>query len=556
MERPISKAYQAELERQAQEAISDKATISFIRRALCSRNALANTITGGEKGGSTPQPIEDLLPPLTSSNDVDLQLYAIIAVIFKEFVFTWYSKITPDHVFPDEVLQTIAHCTRALEQRVRKVDLEALLLDEIPDVLQSHINAYRVATRTSMSNALASSKQQIYHTLNPHPALSPVPGDMSSSSTLEQKENEVAWRQLLVQGILAVLLPTEDLENGCLRALVAEIFSEMILGGGISEKACEPWLLWEATTKIIETVKPRTAQGEQYGTNVAQRSNRHPDPDSTNSPKSSQKSRHRRGFHHAASSVLSSFWAVLQYVFLAWYTIRAAMVILARSSSLPSRSMAAWSVPIPVEDTTQQWLRPKEHTAALMHQDSKQPVVSMKAWSCISLVIELDSHMPWLSGFTSFLHWASLEGPGRVGETGGVLDRLLSHYVHNSLLNPQLIPPLLRSVRAALFPRNAMAPARVPPSQEEILEIKRRCARSVANVLPQQVTKVYFATSCLDQVEAEVEDLLDVLGDKYCNKTLMFSLIELVIVRLLPEIADKGIVSLMEERLGEMSSNN
>lgn len=76
---------------------------------------------------------------MTSSNEVDLQLYGIISVIIKEFVQTWYSKITPDQVFVNEVIQVIAHCTRAVEQRLRKVDLEGLLLDEIPGLLEEHL---------------------------------------------------------------------------------------------------------------------------------------------------------------------------------------------------------------------------------------------------------------------------------------------------------------------------------------------------------------------------------------------------------------------------------
>lgn len=115
---------------------SDKATAAFIRRTLCSHNVL---LGNGEKGGTTPRPIDELLPPLTSSNEVDLQLYGIISVIIKEFVQTWYSKITPDHVFVNEVIQVIAHCTRALEQRLRKIDLEGLLLDEIPGLLDEHL---------------------------------------------------------------------------------------------------------------------------------------------------------------------------------------------------------------------------------------------------------------------------------------------------------------------------------------------------------------------------------------------------------------------------------
>jgi hypothetical protein len=126
----------AETQKAESDTTSDKATAAFIRRTLCSHNVL---LGNGEKGGTTPRPIDELLPPLTSSNEVDLQLYGIISVIIKEFVQTWYSKITPDHVFVNEVIQVIAHCTRALEQRLRKVDLEGLLLDEIPGLLEEHL---------------------------------------------------------------------------------------------------------------------------------------------------------------------------------------------------------------------------------------------------------------------------------------------------------------------------------------------------------------------------------------------------------------------------------
>jgi hypothetical protein len=131
-----SVSHEKETQDKASDTTSDKATAAFIRRVLCSHDVL---LGNGERGRNTPRPIEEVLPPLTSSNEVDLQLYAIIAVIIKEFVQTWYSKITPDHVFVNEVIQIIAHCTRALEQRLRDVDLEALLLDEIPGLLEEHL---------------------------------------------------------------------------------------------------------------------------------------------------------------------------------------------------------------------------------------------------------------------------------------------------------------------------------------------------------------------------------------------------------------------------------
>jgi hypothetical protein len=48
----------------------------------------------------------------------------------------------------------------------------------------------------------------------------------------------------------------------------------------------------------------------------------------------------------------------------------------------------------------------------------------------------------------------------------------------------------------------------------------------------------------------EVEGLLMILSDEYCNKHLMYGVLELVLVRLMPELAEKGVVELLEERLG------
>lgn len=113
-----------------EQSASDRATAALVRRVLCSQPA---------SGANEARPIEELLPPLTSSNEVDLQLYAIIAIVVKETVYSWYGKITSDQTFVEEVLRIIAHCTRDLEGRLRKVDLESLIFDEIPELIENHI---------------------------------------------------------------------------------------------------------------------------------------------------------------------------------------------------------------------------------------------------------------------------------------------------------------------------------------------------------------------------------------------------------------------------------
>jgi hypothetical protein len=46
-----------------------------------------------------------------------------------------------------------------------------------------------------------------------------------------------------------------------------------------------------------------------------------------------------------------------------------------------------------------------------------------------------------------------------------------------------------------------------------------------------------------------VEEILGIFGDSYCNKHLLYGVVELIIVRLIPEIAEKGVEELLQERL-------
>jgi len=118
----------------------DTETVAYIKRILCSKPIVSGALTGRREDDIDEKPLEELLPPLTSSNEIDVQLYAIIAVILSQFVQAWYNRITPDGEFINEVVQVIAHCMRGLEGRLRHADLETLLLDELPGILHTHLH--------------------------------------------------------------------------------------------------------------------------------------------------------------------------------------------------------------------------------------------------------------------------------------------------------------------------------------------------------------------------------------------------------------------------------
>lgn len=53
-----------------------------------------------------------------------------------------------------------------------------------------------------------------------------------------------------------------------------------------------------------------------------------------------------------------------------------------------------------------------------------------------------------------------------------------------------------------------------------------------------------------ERILHEIESgILDVFSDAYCNKHLVYGMLELILVRLMPELAENGIIELWEERL-------
>ncbi|KAK3399092.1 PXA domain-containing protein [Sordaria brevicollis] len=379
--------------------LSDRATVYLIRRILCPQHQ--------DKGKTTPISIEDVLPPLTSRNDVDLQLYALIAIILREYVQNWYSKITPDDSFVTEIVLLIAHVTRALEQRLRKVDLESLLLDELPDLLDRHVTAYRAAHTPITQSPLETDAREIYHALCPLPALSPVPRSESPASIAEQADNEAAYRQLLVHAVLAVLLPTEDLQNDCLVALVGQIMSELIIGNILANKLSEPWFIWECFS-IASNVITRRRSVENAP--LPRRKSKVPVQARTSS---------------SIQSIQALFWTLIQWIFLAISFVRMAITILITSNSLsPRLSHGATAYEkVAAQRTTQLDLEKHAGSFDVEPDRSKTPVLAFRCWSAISNLIEMDGRMPWLSGTVSMLQWIMMRSPGRLGGVDGSIDR-------------------------------------------------------------------------------------------------------------------------------------
>lgn len=245
----------------------------------------------------------------------------------------------------------------------------------------------------------------------PLPALSPVPKATAPSAIAEQAENEAAYRQLLVQGVLALLLPTEDLENDCLTSLVGQIFSELIIGNVVSNKLAEPWLLWEVLIILSNVIRRRASDPS-------------PAESTTGSSRNAQPTSERRTF-----SVHGLFLSILHWCFFAAHFVRVLVTTVVSSRSIPRRTRyynASSTTSHGDEVTRQKMAYQVTNPAGLFETHAepvKVPVVAFRIWPAISNLMEMDLRMPWLCGTLSFLQWIAMTGPGRIADVDGVLDR-------------------------------------------------------------------------------------------------------------------------------------
>ncbi len=135
-------------------------------------------------------------------------------------------------------------------------------------------------------------------------------------------------------------------------------------------------------------------------------------------------------------------------------------------------------------------------------------------------------------------------------QANATASRFFYNVLETGVFVPSLIPLTLRNVRAAMFPSNKMGPpAPPPPGEEEQLQIRRKAAEDLLSLVPMPVLRIFLSTDNREQMLDEVEeDILDPFGDESMNKHLIYSILELVVLRLVPEMADKTPSELLAER--------
>jgi hypothetical protein len=331
--------------------------------------------------------------------------------------------------------------------------------------------------------------REIFQGYQPHPAF---------------PDSEQLYLKLISNGILAVLLPTEDLESNCERSLLREILGSLVFGNVI-EKLSEPFTIYEIITTLVRQLRPdlepvpAPVVGARRGGSVK--------PSPSPSP--------------APPPPPSTIERSLDIVF------KSISVVFSILGSLHQLLLS----PLPSPRPTQ-----------------RRPLIRSALLSCVSTVLNLRALQPWLP---TTLRFISRPFSSRATKLGALVDDLLVSKITPLLSSPKLVVDILTAARATLFPGNALGPPRKYPSDKEKRRIRKTAEMTLLDAVPGAVTDIWWKGMDRNQKADEIgRNWLDAFADKEINKVLVIRLVDLIIARLLPELAEDGGAEIMAQRTG------
>lgn len=395
---------------------------------------------------STCNEHKDVLPALTPSSEVDLQLYCLIGLFFRLFIHRWYERLTDDHEFIDEIVDITAHVSRNIVTRAQNLNMTTLLLDDVPLVLNDHLEAYRRIHRELGSRFLPDeTMDKAMDHINQHFSLT---NDDSTESD---------YLKVMSKSVIQFLLPYDDLESGLVQEFMKSLLSDLLLKN-IVEKIIQPYQIFEIISIVCEFLLNEDEIEKQESNN---------------------------GFEKIQSFISQMMGLI--------------------SKSGPSGSKKA-------EVSTQ--------------------VFSLSIFSFLSNLFQINSSRPVLYAFIRSSVPVISQPP-----INNLLTNLIENTLEKSLQSESLISLIIQKLRNNLFPEDdEMGPPRVEPDLEEFEQIRTTTKNNLKSVCQKYrfVSRLAIATD--SELDDTLDDFLTTFENKRINKHLVYRLLDLVMIRLIPEL--------------------
>ncbi|KAH0606993.1 uncharacterized protein H6S33_002981 [Morchella sextelata] len=446
----------------------DAPTLSLIRRVLCAH-------------APPTQPLSSLLPPITKHPDIDMQLYALLAIVCRDYIDTWYTGISSDREFISEVVKVVADVVAEVERRVDGIDIPLLLLDELPALVTRHITDHRLA-HARAGTVSHHTPAELFHNLQPHPAL-------ASAEATQQ------YNKLLSHALLDALLPVQKLQSPCARTFVRDLLAAMAVGG-LVEKMSEPAMLHGLITSLL--ARPPSP----------------PPPPPPAAPPPPPPPPEPRPLHHQQARAKTPSIRIPPALESA---LSAMLLLLLGFKAFAVSLLHTLHTPPPPPP------RPPR---------AKKPFLAMAAVRLLPVYLGVPLLQPWLWGILCLLL-----RPLTTGRIGAAVDGLIADAVTGGLESSVVAEALWRA-RGLLFPGNAPMGAGGAPV--DVAAVRRRAVDVLVERVPEAVWGVWVGEDGDKEGRRRWvgEWCVDVWGDKEVNRHLWYAVLDLLVGRLVPELVE------------------
>ncbi|KAI7905202.1 PXA domain-containing protein [Cokeromyces recurvatus] len=483
---------------------------------------------------------------ITHSRAIDLELYTYFALILRDFIHPWYRFITTDEELTAEILEILTLLVQKLEKRLcEEVDWTELILLDVPKLLSIHYYDYRKAKKRLYMNhgGGCDSISELFHGMQPHFALQPI------------KNREKEYLSALAESILKILLRPQDYNSECVRHLIREIISNLVLYNLI-ESLADPYIIHTIICKLLSSyeslldeleisgqfaetyfsaftngqtlaVKEEIKNSNQYfdqadskheikginGESLTKQMQRLQEEQRKNEPKNSnldedmleeeiknqQESRKQFSFGYITLQVL------LTPIRTFWYRLVSTMM-----------------------QSQERYHQVNQHKKRTRQIRLIEPLMG---FLFIAFSINRRPVIRWAWQMLAMFFWPLI----RVFGGGLLIDKFLEQTVLHVLSEDHVVF-YLRLGCDLLWPDGVFIQRADPPSPLQREQMRVRAERLLTISIPDNIRNVLFETKDLNELQTHIHDTLEPLQNKQINKHLLYLLIDLILSKILPEL--------------------
>ena len=504
---------------------------------------------------SAPKTFEQL-PALTSSTNVDMELYAFIGLLLQQFVFSWYSRISFDQngEFSNELIGVVAHMTRNIQQRIRAVDWGILLFDKLPIIFMRHMNAIRLAKEEvgsrfsdDFDDDLEKEFVSRFIAHNPHFALTlddyestkglRLPKDKEKLESILTKEKQ--YSRLLTSVIVSMLLPMEELDSEITKSLLVSILNDLVLKNLI-ESLTDGFMIWSIAGSIMNKVATKSASkeaDEKLNEDTAvDVNNSNPEVESSKNEATSESSsvdinKEQNGTKNtdSPSSAILDLRTKVYAKIVTICRISGDFIAYTRSASIFNMS--------------------KYSSTNNNGNKTEVNVLQFSVFAFLAELFSLATRIPFLFTIIEIIGIYCSKLP-RISR---LANNALSNFMGSIVMRDSTAIILIRSLRKMFFPTdsNFMTEDRfIPTTEEELFEAKESSKLKIKSAFEnnkglQYVFKFIYANDH-DILDDDIESFLESFNIKFINKHLMWNLLDTIFTNLFAELTSDGLPELFD----------